>query len=299
MSFELEVEFSGLCMYLVDTDNQRAAVLMPDCRKGVDPVHADRQKGVHHVGYLRFDLANLEGVGGVPEGTAAGGPRYEVVHRFHFQQLEFPYLPDGPVKIPGNGLGFPEFDEFTQDLELKPGMFSDDPPKVLLMRTILKGGEMDSGRQKNWRLPPVLKPGSNYIGHFASDAIWVCPVPGDSLTVRIAGFDGADPVEFVLRPVEGEEVVHLKIANLCAVNPLEWEELELEELTVAGDGQDEETRDRDFKWLYRLLESTSAPLPARLGENPDLPVPVLEPDQGAGVQGCMGAVKTTTIPKPS
>lgn len=297
MSFEMEVEFSGLCMYLVDPENKHAAVLMPDCRKGVDPVHADRDKGVHHVGYLRFDLANLSGVAGVPEGTPLGGPHYEVVHRFNFQQLEFPDLPDEPVTIAS--LGFPQFEEFTQDLELKPGMFSTLPPKVLLMRTILKGGEVDSGRQKNWRLPPALKPGSDYRDHFASKATWVCPVPGDTVTIRIAGFDGADPVEFVLKPVEGEEVVHLKIANLCAVNPLEWQELELEELKAAKDGKDKETRDRDFKWLYRLLDSTSAPLPARLGEKPDLPVPVLEPDQGAGVQGCMGAVKTTTIPKPS
>lgn len=299
MSFELEVEFSGLCMYLVDPENKRVAVLMPDCRKGVDPVHADGEKGVHHVGYLRFDLANLSGVAGVPEGTVQKGPRYEVVHRFDFQQLEFPDLPDGPVKVPEKGLGFPEFAEFTQDLELKPGMFSNAPPEVLLMRTILKGGDVDAGRHKNWRLPPVLRPGSDYRDHFASKATWVCPVPGDAVTIRIAGFGGADPVEFVLKPVEGEEVVHLKIANLCAVNPLEWQELELEELKAAADGKDEETRDRDFKWLYRLLDSTSAPLPVRLGEKPDLPVPVLEPDQGAGVQGCMGGVMTMTIPETS
>jgi hypothetical protein len=287
MSFELRVEFSGLCMYLVSPEEKRAAVLMPDCRTSVDPVHADGEEGVHHVGYLRFDLANVAGFAGVPAGSDAFGPQYEVVHRFDFQKLEFPGFGDEePLTV--EDLGFPEFEKFTENLRLKDGMFDDEPPEELLMRTVLRGGVLKSDRVKSWRLPDDLKPGSDYKDNFASRATWTRTVTTGTVAVRIAGFDGSSPVTLELKPVEGEDTVTLKIANLCKVNPLEWEELESEVVTEQG------ARDRDFKWLYRLLESTTHPLAVRLGAVPDIPVPVLEATAPSGVQGCMGAIITTT-----
>ncbi|MBW3629546.1 MAG: hypothetical protein KY464_09630, partial [Gemmatimonadetes bacterium] len=68
MSFELRVKFSGLCLFLVHSDTKRVAVVMPDCRRnGPNPPdqHLDGEPAEPHVGYLRFDLANLS--------TAAAG----------------------------------------------------------------------------------------------------------------------------------------------------------------------------------------------------------------------------------
>src|SRR4051812_37492518 len=59
MSFTLEVEFSGLCLFVLHPDEPRVAVLMPDARKSTaNPVHVDGTRGIPHVGYTRFDLAN-------------------------------------------------------------------------------------------------------------------------------------------------------------------------------------------------------------------------------------------------
>jgi hypothetical protein len=63
--------------------------------------------------------------------------------------------------------------------------------------------------------------------------------------------------------------VSVKIANLCAVNPLEWDEMEQR----STDGPD-----NDFKWLYQLfrpkngiswddyLKDKTLPAPKRIGK---------------------------------
>ena len=79
MSFMLEVEISGLCLYVVHPDGQKVTVLMPDCRNDiVSPRHVDTRKGKPHVGYLRYDLADQ--VPGVQKGVG-DTPLYEVVRQ--------------------------------------------------------------------------------------------------------------------------------------------------------------------------------------------------------------------------
>jgi hypothetical protein len=282
MSFELEVEFRGLCLIVRDPGGEVAGVLMPDCRKTVNPLHEDGTMGVHHVGYLRLDLANL----------SPGGPRADVIHRFNCESLEFVGI-EGEAMTTNVEEALPDFARFAADVELKPGLFSEKHPAELLMRTVLKGGDLSGDGLKTWFLPRHLKVDTEYSGTFASAPFWTRTVEGDYITLRIVPFDGSDPMEFTLRPVEGENVVSLKIANLCAINPLEWGELEgTEELEEPAPGY----RDEDFKWLYRLLQSRTAPFGTRLG-NEDFPVPVhSKREDVAGVQGCMPGTITAAVP---
>src|ERR1043166_5493827 len=61
MSFRLEIEFAGLCVYVLDNANGRVGVLMPDCRAGAEGEgQPDGDKRTRpHVGYIRADLANF------------------------------------------------------------------------------------------------------------------------------------------------------------------------------------------------------------------------------------------------
>ncbi|HYR10817.1 MAG TPA: hypothetical protein VEQ60_23765 [Longimicrobium sp.] len=294
MPSKLRVEFSGLCLYVYDAEKGKVGVLMPDCRADTaDRVHPDTTEGAFHAGYLRFNLANLEGVpqtgaSPLPAGSDQAGPEYEVVHRFHFQQLEFVGLADEAMAAPD--LGFPDFGEFAEDVALKPGMFGPTPPEELLMRAVLEGGAVQSARFNTWKLPDHLKPQSDYGGTFARRATWTRTLAGETVTVRITPLHGeGDAVEITLRPAGGEDTILLRVANLCEDNPLEWPELK-------DDAKGPPATDDDFKWLYRLLDSTSQPFEERVPANAELPVPVLVKNgQVAGVQGCLGGMIAASV----
>jgi hypothetical protein len=244
MSFELHVEFAGLCLYVVHEDENRVAVLMPDARPSGNPdrKHVDGSPAEPHVGYIRLDAANL------PERMPAPSrpdkdPRYELIHRLDRQVVLFDdaFEPE-PMEA---GLVVPKFDEFAPELELLPDLFGPTPEPALLMRSILNGGTLNSElTDETWKLPGHLNPGAPEMeGKFASSVTWIRTVQGSSTAIRIADFAGNVEQEFFLAPVEGESEVHVKVANLCAHNPLEWDDMPLRK--VMGD-------DKDFKWLYEL-----------------------------------------------
>jgi hypothetical protein len=281
MTFDLRVEFSGLCLYLMHPDGDQVGIVMPDARKRTaDPRHADGTDGVFHVGYVRFDLANFDA--DLPPGDIDNGPRYEVVHRFDREALDFDF-PDEQSSMSAE-LEFPDFKEFAPVLRPLPGLFSEDPPKVLLMRTVLRGGHLSGlSEGESWRFSTELNPSAPaYGGQFASFSTWTRRVDGDGLTIRLRRFGDATPTEIPLRPARsenGDAVIALKIANLCAENPLEWPDLPFR--GVVGD-------DVDFKWLYRLLEPPGTTY-AKLLRGDQFPVPERRGRQPFGAfQDCMG-----------
>lgn len=285
MSFELRVEFSGLCLYLVHSDGKQVGVVMPDCRKTTaDPIHDDDTVGEYHVGYVRADLANV--VDGVPAGDERDGPKYELIHRFDRQVLDFGLDVGGDITMTTSP-DVPSFDGFAPDLDPLPGLFSPTPPKTLLMRTVLRGGSLTGNSEgKGWKFARLLNPKApQYSGDFASYVRWHRWVDAEHLTLRVTDFAGAVRTELKLRPVEtadGKKVVSLKVANLCANNPLEWEGLNLR--AVTGD-------DVDFKWLYRLLSPKAQSYPDVLLGAP-LPIPQrLVKGDATGAQDCMGGMK--------
>jgi hypothetical protein len=317
MSFNLEIEFSGLCLYVVHPEQQRVAVLLPDARRteGNDPPRqVDGEEGVPHVGYLRFNLANL--ITGLPAGVEEQdfreGPEYEVIHRFDRQVLELTGLGQEPMTV---SLDVPNFARFASDMQLAQGLFSANPPPTLLMRTILVGGTLAGGKHtEKWHMAPLSakleassppahvdavspqeSPPENHAGspppdpladdQFASGAMWTRKVEADEVGVRISTFEGGVHAAFTLRPVAGAGSVRLKIANLCAENPLEWAEMNLRK--VEGD-------DIDFKWLYSLIEVPKV-ITAVTGLA-DLPVPRRGPGGLVGhLDDCMPARITASF----
>ena len=272
MSFELRIEFSGLCLFVVNAERTRVGVVMPDARERPNIAtmrHLDNTVAVPHVGYLRFDLRDLQpGVPDIPGGNGNNGPRYEVVHRFGGEALDLG-LGREQSKVGIDELLFPNFMSIDGRLALLPGLFGDAPPEQLLMRTVLTGGTFTShSGGSNWTFPTIdTSAGSPYQGQFANYAVWTRTISADSLTLTIAPFKKGEPTTLRLKPNNG--VVQLKIANLCSENPLEWRELKLR--TVSGD------EDLDFKWLYSLMKNSQLAAP---GLNDELPVPVLDRTSG-------------------
>jgi hypothetical protein len=293
MAFNLHIEFAGPCLYVLDTDSagitQQVGVLIPDCRgktHGDRPKHQDRDLAELHVGYVRLDLADV--IPNLPPGRIEDQPRYELVHRFTGQVVDFaPALATEPVDV--SNLHLPSFDQIAPRLEPKAGFFGPAAPSSLLMRMILRGGRFESQPDSVWMFSNVLNPdGKPYVVRCASTVTWKRKITGERITVSIRDFDKKDPeAEFNLGPFPEGYIVTLSVANLCAVNPLEWADL------ASRGGTD---IDRDFKWLYRLLRTTGSST-VQLPAGAKLPAPVLvsvSPDE-TSEEACMGAKITGEI----
>jgi hypothetical protein len=259
--FELQVKLTGLCMFGIRPSTKSIIVVMPDTRFERDAAgaeipmkHLDRTEAVPHVGYLRFNLANLvPPIGNVPPTNVTAAPPYEVVHRFSREELVFEMEADGE-DITNHELRLPDFDDFAPVMEPVPGVFFDTnnqaPPNVVLMRTVLTGGHIGSVADgEKWVMTGELDPDHEpRVRSFNGDIQWVRKVRGKQLTLTIRSFDGsADPVSITLRPISiGGAIpsIPLKIANLCSTNPMEWDELELRRV---------QSDDVDFKWFYNLV----------------------------------------------
>lgn len=284
--FQLEVTFTGLNLFVVDKDN-RVAVLQPDAR--VDDTrpshmqHADRSEGIPHVGYLRFDLGNL-----VTSVATGDPPRGEGIYRFNRQTLHFG-LGDDPVAF--GTLALPDFARIA-DAEILPDLFSPAPADPPVMRTLLSGGTVAGKAGSTFVIPQVLNaPGSpRYEYRFATEVTWTRTVAADALKLTLHGFPepGTTQAAITLKPVE--DVIRLRIANLCSVDPLEWtDDFETEEIA-----QD----DQDFKWVYRLLRLRGGMTYEDKLLGSPLPIPRFV-RAGAGVENCIGAVirdQAITVP---
>ena len=296
MSFELLVEFAGLCLYMRDPRDQKVAILMPDARKDAPPQHPDGEDGEPHVGYIRFDLANLnvDGMRLPSPGkldNGSGSPPNEIIHRFSGQQLDFGLEPDErPMTL---DIGVPRFNDFAGVLKPVRGLFAERPPRDLLMRTIISGGKIVSDRKgKTWQFSSVLQSDSSsptYSGQFAGFTLWHRTVDADGLTVTISNFDGTPPLQIPLKPrdIDGRSVIAIKVANLCSNNPMEWDEYPIR--TVVE-------HDLDFKWLYRLLQPGNGNSYEAALAGAELPFPRAKPDQPFGDEDCMGGTITGTFP---
>jgi hypothetical protein len=203
-----------------------------------------------------------------------------VVHRFDREVLHLG-LDATQSKVDVDELLFPDFGAIHSDLVLKPEMFSTQPPQELLMRTALTGGTFTShSGGSNWTFPPLdPEAGSQYQGQFANYVVWTGEIAKAPLKLSIASFDKTRETSFVLHPRDG--LIRLKVANLCAENPLEWPELKIR--AVSGQA------DLDFKWLYRLMTDPNVVLPY---PDSELPVPMLDRTGGvAGMeQDCTGGL---------
>jgi hypothetical protein len=281
--FKLVVEFAGLCGFLTHSDGQHVGVYMPDGRKPLSGSTSDGRPMpcedgemlVHHVGYLRYNLADTGA--NVPALGREETPGFEVVRRFDREQLDFVGLSTSDIETQ---LALPLVPRFAPAVYPDSAIFSKSPPRELLMRSVLTGGCLGSTPDDGlWQFSNALNPGGIvYRDAFAGSTTWTVPVDADFIDVRLSPFDGsgATTVRLMPRAIPGE--VHIKIANLCAENPLEWPELFLRMFNGRSDD--------DFKWFYQLWNHPDGFGKALKGAK--FPVPELVSSHG-GVTDCTGA----------
>jgi hypothetical protein len=267
--FTLQVEFSGLCLYLIHPDGKRIGIAMPDGRFRSDRplLHLDGTPAKSHVGYLRFDLADT-GVA-VPHGGRKEHPVHEVVHLFDMEELDFGL--DSIEKMTKQEIVTPDVVGFAPLVQPLLDLFTPNPPPELLMRTVINGGALDSVPDRElWQFDDLFNPGTKYRGRFAGFSTWTRQVDADELVLRINQWDGTEKVAIRLRPMGPQRTIKLKIANLCAENPMEWPELGLRAFNS--------NVDEDFKWFYRLLRHPEKPFSELTTQERGLPVPTLTPE---------------------
>ena len=288
----LSVELAGICLYVIDRGQPKmtVSVLMPTCvpNDRVSAKHEDGDTGARHVPYLLMDLANLDP--SVTPGPVADGPQFEVVRRLRSEELFFELKePEKGIQLDPDPLPLPDLSIYKERIGLKPGLFDDNPPVELNVRTILRGGTLTAttvggsgrgkagaGRGPDW---------DKFEVDWAGSIKWTRTIPAGSLAIRIRSWATGQETPLTLRPVTrgGREVIELKIADLCETNPLEWKEFEPRF----------DKDDVDFKWLFRLFDAKDpkdgGSLLRAIGRY-KFPYPHLSP-RGArttGTQGCTG-----------
>ena len=178
-----------------------------------------------------------------------------------------------PVNI--TGLNVPEFEQFAPGLALEDNLFNSDAK--ILARMVLEGGGFTSEDGPDWRFTRELNPQEKaHEGRFASFLTWTRDYAGTGLTIQITSLAGEPEVTIPLTIEEGAEI-HMTVANLCALNPLDWGEFEKPKTPRV---------DEDFKWLYQLFKDVPKGI--------HLPAPrlVKAADGETGDNGCMGGTKT-------
>lgn len=320
MSFELIVDFVGLCLHVRHASRNEVAVVLPDARSaGIDtPMnHIDDSAAQPHVGYLRMSLASLMPASAGQGGLDADDPAFEVVHRLSGQTLNFNLSStESPISVEPC---LPHLDCFSTALGLLAGVFGPTPPdspwldershlrSLVLARTLLQGGSLgratSSGASSNsakrdiWSIDQRLssRPTAPYQDEFEGDVRWRREVVDQEfLRLTIMKFDGSDARTLDLYPDvrDGKRELRLKIANLCADNPLEWSQLAIHRSGL---------EDSDFKWMYRLLQPSGGQTWAQLLGGFLLPAPRLVREKDSQAFGyprgdCSGLVARADFP---
>src|SRR5262249_40951702 len=143
---------------------------------------------------------------GRPGGTSQNAaspithPRYEVVHLFDFEALDFGLPDDEPLVI--KAMQIADVGQFAP-VNVTPvdGLFTKKPPAELLMRTVLRGGEINSAAPDDpWVFDSLFSPGFNYKGQFVGTMTWTRKVKAADLTLRVKEWDGTEKVALHLKP---------------------------------------------------------------------------------------------------
>lgn len=291
MPFTLRVEFTGLCMYVVPAappanpedavNTSHVTIFLPDCRRGkVSSEHEDTSRGTPHVGYLRFDLANVASLSTLTPGPADRAPNYEGVYRFTGQHLDFGLSNPALISAAPN---MPEAGRLSQMLQSREELRDMRAAGYAVMRTKLTGGTLRGTPEDSWEFINRFKDQPVYTGTFADRVIWTRKVTdADTLTLTLTNFRSGATTTLPLVPVmiDGEATISLKIANLCCENPLEWKDLDDRSRVTTME-------DHDFKWFYRLLLPAGKPNYYELRDGKPFPIP-REWGADRGGQGCIG-----------
>jgi hypothetical protein len=219
------------------------------------------------------------------------------VHRLSREEVLFPPVGSAIQFIPPD-LPVPDLSFYKPDIDLKGGQLSGTPPATrpeLNARTILRGGTLTATSLDG----NVGKPHATWHGAdeaWAGSIIWTQDIQTADPRLTRFKFDILDwgtgnQTPITLKPVARtvddvtQWVIQLKIANLCETNPLEWVEFQ----------HRLQQHDVDFKWLFRLFDSTNKVKHPKLvdavgGPGRKFPYPRLKnrPPRTTGSTGCTG-----------
>ena len=260
MPFTLQVRFSGVCLFVYDRPEGSQhdgpiPVLLPDARNtGKKQRMFDWTVPDPHVGYLRWSSAN----------QVAGAPPADVYHRFDHTHVMIQGLAGDAIDIGHLRRGVIHFDEVADDLAC-PDRFTDphdeqglaSPEGRVNALIELQGGRFlqpESGG--NWvfsnQLNPPGPPADQRFPDKARQIIWQADIEGDEVRIVLRNA-GGEETAVVLRPANDEDTVLVDIANVCAGDLVDWEEVR------PWDGVDNRRPDQDFVWFYRLVQHCGDP----------------------------------------
>lgn len=313
--FKLEIRFAGLCFFLFDKGNQKTAVILPDARaklpkkKGGTLCHRDGTPARPHIGYLRFDLRNVEpGLAGSLGNQGNENPAYHVIHPLDRQHVTLSILngntdPGFPADDPYPRIDdkvIPHVHAFAPCLQPNPEILFDKKENPALARIDLSGGNFSAPEgSTTWAiektLAPINFPGQAlddpFEGNFTKETTWTLHCKGDGITITLKQFGEPFEQKVTLKPRPGSNKITVHIGNLCCENPFD-----LEELKPKVPVQPEE--DEDFKWFYTLLQLDPT-REHRLDFRARLPRPCPQRKDGDGeegdLQGCTSLRGSATL----
>jgi len=277
MPFNLEVSFSGLCLFVPNKAGNKMCVVLPNGegatphakKSSVDPTMLFR-----HRAFLRFHLKNLKGMPKVPSDSLA-------VWHLKRRVLKIDTITENPFKItnlkgvlnlPDIAPGYAEPDRLT---------VTGDTNKIT-SRLLIEKGEILAGEPTAdaWRVPPTLSGKIVRYPALAKRVILRIEKMKELIisVTKLSGGTDQDPLH--LEAPNGE-TVKICIVNFCDNNPLQWEP-----------GLDS-VPDIDFKWYFELLPEDKIRALGRELLGLELPVPVPEGQPNGRGQNCFAAVSGT------
>lgn len=285
MSFRLDVTFTGLCAFVKNRNTHSTAIpmmaLLVDGTRALGETQVlalDGSRLRFHRPFVSFPLQTVSGT------TAQYG-----IWNLGRERVEIEIVPDSDAKPREHEFdvtwldeeGHPEkldnqseeqkrsFSWFMDIGQVAPGCSKIDPRALSLegdalnvaAQVWIKAGRLTPRRWTKavWEFENYLSKPQVHRRQFAHEAV-LSFEHLKSATLKATPYAGGPPRMLPLAQAGG--VLRIAIANLCDVNPLEWDT-----------GRQPE-RDEDVKWLYELLSKSSRDEVIRRLERRSLPTPV-------------------------
>jgi hypothetical protein len=236
MSFNVQINFTGLCVFVASSTDGPAkmCVVLPDARDK-DQYALDGSWLKPHTGFVSFHPENLAEAGSFPRDSSL---------LFLLDRHRLTLVPKGTDNDYDCALeGIPDLDDLTgRRGALDPSALSLNPSPLVLAQVLINMGHLRAGdRVHRWVLPSTLggsEPRPVSLSHEVR--LTLQKLDSFSILAQKFGIPESEPWTF---SADSDETVSITIGNLCGVVPCYCSKPDvfLEP-------------DEDFKWHYHLLE---------------------------------------------
>lgn len=285
---ELHLVFDGLCLLVPHADEPRAVVVVPDGREQ-RPDHVrygrDGLELRNHVAFLDFDLADVVGGDSYPPKTSA-------VFRFDRHRIRVRTGASGTLDTSGLDDWVANLDRIVPQLKFDERCLAEQPggETCVVAQILIDAGSFpETGMLPSgpWEFPDLLEPTQTFWGQLSPKYTCVAPLPEGRAVFEIEAFDGSGRQELELAPHRGDGVVEVRVANACAGELFDFDELAIDPPPVQFD--------EDFRHFYNLFhavdgsaEGEAAFWSAKLA-GAKLPIPTAAGGGGGSTTGaCIG-----------